>query len=328
MTVDRRLLNWGVFLVLVGGIPLAVSQGWIDSDVVAQAWQLWPLILIGAGVGLLLTATPLRALGGVIVAATIGTMVGAVLAVGFGGFSFGTIGCGGGADGPQIVDERGTFEGGSARVAVEARCAELRVATGAGAGWELTVNGEESARPTVAAAAGSLAVRSPSGPTVFPFAQGSSWRLELGTDPRLDVSLRIDAGSADVDLAGATVGLLEVDANAVGDTRLDLAAAAVDRIDVEVNAADVAIELPATASLAGELQGNAASVDLCAAPDVGLRFRVDENITASNNFADAGLVRSGNTWESPGYAAAAVQVDLGIGGGAVSYTLNPGGGCR
>lgn len=328
MSVDRRLLNWGVFLVLVGGIPLAVSQGWIDGDVVARAWELWPFILIGAGIGLLLAATPLRALGGVIVAATIGTMIGAVLAVGFGGFSFGSIGCGGAAGGPQIVDERGTFEGGSATVALEARCAEVAVTTGAGAGWQVTVNGDEAARPTVVAAAGSLAVRSPSGPTVFPFAQGSAWRLELGTDPRLDLSIRVDAGSADVDLAGATVGRLEVTANAVGDTRLDLSGATVDRLDVEVNAADVAIALPTTTDLAGEVQGNAASVSLCAADDTGLRFRVEDNITASNDFADAGLVRTGDTWESPGFAGAAVQVELRISGGAVSYTLNPRGGCK
>jgi hypothetical protein len=328
MTVDRRLLNWGVFLVLVGGIPLAVSQGWIDRDVVARAWELWPFILIGAGIGLLLAATPLRALGGVIVAATIGTMVGAVLAVGFGGFSFGSIGCGAGTGGPQIVDERGTFDGGSASVTLEARCAEVSVTTGAGAGWALTVNGAEDARPTVAAAAGSLAVRSPEGPVVFPFNQGSSWRLVLGTDPRLDLSLQVDAGSAEVDLAGATVGLLEVGANAIGDTRLDLSAAAVDRVDVEANAADLAILLPTTADLSGDVRGNAASIELCAADEVGLRFRVEENITASNNFAAAGLIRSGDTWESPGYAAAAVQVDLRIGGGAVSYALSPQGGCR
>ncbi len=85
MSVDRRLLNWGVFLVLVGGVPLAVAQGWIPSETVANAWELWPLILIGAGIGLILSRTPLRALGGIIVAGTFGVILGAMLAVGFGG---------------------------------------------------------------------------------------------------------------------------------------------------------------------------------------------------------------------------------------------------
>lgn len=328
MSVDRRLLGWGVFLVLVGGIPLAVSQGWIDRNVVGRAWELWPFVLIGAGAGLLLAATPLRALGGVIIAATLGTMVGAVLAVGFGGFTSGGIGCGAGGTGPQIVDERGTFEGGSAAVVIEARCADVDVTAGAGSGWHLIVNGEQSARPAVAAAAGSLAVRSPSGAVVFPFSPGSSWRLDLGTDPRLDLSLRVDAGSADVDLGGATVGRLVVDGNAIGATRLDLSEAAVDRLDVEVNAADVAVGLPTRTGLTGEIRANAASIELCAAAEVGLRLRVEESITASNNFAAAGLVPGDDTWESPGFATAAVQVELRIGGGAVSYTLSPEGGCR
>ena len=330
MTVDRRLLNWGVFLVLVGGIPLAVSQGWIDREVVARAWELWPLILIGAGIGLLLAATPLRALGGIVVAATLGTIVGAVLAVGFGGFSMGSLGCGSAdAGAPQIVDERGTFGGGSGRVVLDANCAEIRVTTGAGSGWSVTVNGTENARPTIEQNAGDVTVRSPSDPVVFPFgSQRATWRVELGTDPRLDLELGLNAGSADVDLGGATVGQLQVDANAIGSSRLDLSRAAVERLDVSVNAADIAILLPADAGLEGSVSGNAASIGLCAAPGVGLRLVVDDSITASDNFEEAGLVLRSGAWESPDYAAAAVKVELRTTGSAVSYTLDPEDGCR
>jgi hypothetical protein len=330
MTVDRRLLNWGVFLVLVGGIPLAVSQGWIDRDIVARAWELWPFILIGAGVGLILAATPLRALGGVIVAATLGTMLGSLLAVGFGGFSLGSFGCGPAeADAPQVAAERGAFDGGTGRVVLDANCAEIRVTTAAGNGWSATVNGTENARPTIEQNAGDVIVRSPSNPVVFPFgSQRATWGVELGTDLRLDLDLGLNAGSADVDLAGATVGRLEVDANAIGSSRLDLSGAAVERLDVSVNAADINILLPAGADLEGSVSGNAASIGLCAAAGVGLRLVVDDNITASDNFDEAGLVLRGGAWESPDYATAATQVQLRTTGGAVSYTLNPEDGCR
>ncbi len=111
MSVDRRLLNWGVFLVLLGGVPLAVAQGWIPRDTVANAWELWPFILIGAGIGLLLRRTPLRGLGGFIVAATFGTIFGAMLAVGvagIGGIGIGSLGCGSAAtDAPQILQPAG-----------------------------------------------------------------------------------------------------------------------------------------------------------------------------------------------------------------------------
>ena len=330
MTVDRRLLNWGVFLVLVGGIPLAVSQGWIDRDLVSRAWELWPLILIGAGIGLILAATPLRALGGVIVAATFGTMLGSFIAVGFGGFSLGSFGCGpADAGAPRIAEERGTFDAGTGRVVLEANCAEIQLTTGAGNGWSVTVDGTESARPTIEQSAGDVIVRSPSNPVVFPVgSQRATWRVDLGTDPRLDLQIDLNAGSAGIDLAGATVGRLGVNANAIGSTRLDLSDAAVERLDVSVNAADMAILLPAGADLEGSISGNAASIDLCAAAGVGLRFVVDDNITASDNFDEAGLVRRGGAWESPEYATSATQVELRIAGGAVSYTLDPEDGCR
>jgi hypothetical protein len=330
MTVDRRLLNWGVFLVLLGGIPLAVSQGWIDRDVVARAWELWPLILIGAGIGLLLAATPLRALGGLVVAATIGTMLGALLAVGFGAVRLGNFGCGPADPGAaEVLAQQGSFEGGAGRVSLEANCGEIRVATMAGAGWDLAVTGTEDARPTVEAADDRLIVRSPSAPAVFPFSsQRATWQLDLGTEPRLDLEIDLNAGSAQIDLANATVGGLEIDANAIGSTWIDLGTASVDRLDVSVNAADLAIVVPATADLEGRISGNAASIRLCAAATTGLRLIVEDNLTASDNYDDVGLVRRGDAWESPGFETAATQVELRTTGNAITYTLDLEGECR
>lgn len=329
MSVDRRLLNWGVFLVLLGGIPLAVAQGWIPSDAVARAWELWPLILIGAGIGLILSRTPFRAIGGIIVAGTFGVILGGILAVGFGGIGIGNLGCGSAPpDAPQVLGETGTFEGGSGRVVVAANCAAVTVAATSGASWGVDVRGTESARPTVRQTADGLEVRSPEGPVVFPFdARRSTWRIDLGTDPRLDLDVSLNAGEATLDMRGATIGRLGFEGNAIGNTRLDLSAATVDRLDVSVNAADLDLLLPAS-SLQGDVEGNAASVQICAPAGVGLRFVVDDNITASNNFGEQGLVERGNAWESPDYATAATRIELGTVGAAVSYDLNPEDGCR
>jgi hypothetical protein len=330
MSVDRRLLNWGVFLVLLGGIPLAVAQGWIPRDAVAQAWELWPLILIGAGIGLILSRTPFQAIGGIIVAGTFGVILGAIVAVGFGGISIGDLGCGSASpDAPQVLSETGTFEGGTGRVVLAANCAAVTVATGAGASWGVDVRGTDSARPTVRQTAGGLEVRSPEGPATFPLSsKRSTWRVDLGTDPRLDLEMSLNAGEAALDLRGATIGRLGFDGNAIGNSRLDLSAATVDRIDVSVNAASIAILLPAADSLQGTVEGNAASVGICVPAGVGLRLLVDENITASNNFDEQGLVKRGNAWESPDYATAATQTELRTIGAAVSYELNPEDGCR
>ena len=76
MRIDRNLLNWGVFFIALGGIPLAVDQAWLEPGVARDLGQLWPLILVGIGLGLMLRWTPLAWFGGALVAAgtiTIGT---------------------------------------------------------------------------------------------------------------------------------------------------------------------------------------------------------------------------------------------------------------
>ena len=87
MRIDRSLLNWGVFLIALGGVPLAVQQGFTDSGIAGDLWRLWPLILVGFGLGLLLRWTPLAWLGGAIVAGTFGLIFGALIAGGITGIS-------------------------------------------------------------------------------------------------------------------------------------------------------------------------------------------------------------------------------------------------
>lgn len=330
MSVDRRLLNWGVFLVLLGGVPLAVTQGWIPEDIVGRAWELWPLVLIGAGIGLILSRTPFRAIGGIIVAGTFGVMLGALIAVGFAGFNIGNLGCGAADPGaPTILQEDGPLASSAASVRLQADCAAVSVGAQAGGTWAVDVKGTDSARPSVEETADGLVLRSPEGPVAFPFdTRRATWDLRVPTEPRLDLELALNAGSATVDLAGANVGRLRFDGNAIGDTRLDLTSAAVEQLDVEVNAASLAILLPAGADTTGSIQANAASVELCTAEGVGLRLLVEDNITASDNYDERGLVKVGGAWETPGYAGAATKVELRTSGSAVSFTLNPEDGCR
>ena len=79
MHINRSLLNWGVFLIALGGIPLAVDQGWVESGIASDLGQLWPLILVGIGLGLILRWTPLAWFGGALVAATFGVIFGAAI---------------------------------------------------------------------------------------------------------------------------------------------------------------------------------------------------------------------------------------------------------
>ena len=46
------------------GSRLAVDQGWLEPDIAGELGQLWPLILVGIGLGLILRWTPLSWFGG------------------------------------------------------------------------------------------------------------------------------------------------------------------------------------------------------------------------------------------------------------------------
>jgi hypothetical protein len=328
MSVDRRLVNLGIFLLILGAIPLAVSQGWITRETVSRAWELWPLILIGIGIGLILRRTPFHFAGGLLVAATVGTMFGALLA---GGLSLGALGCGNAAAAtdPSVLDEHGTFVGGTSSVVLRATCASLSVVPASGPGWGVTVTGTAGARPTLDQAANRLEVRSPDGPVVVPFADGrrSRWNVTLGSDGAYALDVNLNAGEANIDLAGLRVETLSAQGNAVGNSRLLLHDATVGRLDVQINAGDLKIALPAGADLAGRIQANAASVSLCADPGTGLRLR-NTSVVSGDNFAAAGLVHAGTSWESPGIGSAAHVVDLALEGAAASFTLNPSEGCR
>jgi hypothetical protein len=230
---------------------------------------------------------------------------------------------------PVTLDQRGAFGTGTATIELNATCASVSVAPAQGAAWGVTVNGPASGRPTLDQAADHLSVRSPNGNVTIPFDNGqrSRWTVSLGSGVAYAFDLNLDAGEATVDLSGLRVDTLTAQGNAIGNSRLLLHDATVGRLQVQVNAGDLKIGLPAGSNLTGQVQANAASVGLCADPGTGLRFRNTSTLTG-DNFASAGLVQSGATWESPGIASAPHVVDLDLEGAAASFTLNPSEGCR
>ncbi len=326
MTVDRRLVNWGIFLILLGGIPLAVSQGWLSASSVANAWQLWPLVLVGAGLGLILARTRVAFVGGLVVALTAGLVGGGLIAA---PPSIALLGCGGGpaAGSPAVVDQGGTLVDG-ATVTMRATCASVTAAAADGAAWHVTVSGPADAAPSVAAGSGGLSVSSPDR-AFGPFGPGrTNWTVTLPRSPRLSLDLTVDAGDATFDLGGSSFDRVSFHSNAIGHSRLDLSGATATSLDVEVNAGDLVVLLPTSGDLTGGIDANAASIRICAAPGTGLRLRGDGSITASLDFGGTGLVRAGDTWESPGFAGAAHRIDLATTGNAVSYRLTSLEGCR
>jgi hypothetical protein len=320
MRLKRTLLGWGVFFLLLGGVPLAVRQGLITEEALEGVWRLWPLLLILAGAGILLRRTPLEAVTGLVAAGLFGLIAGSVIATG----SI-PIGCGGQPATTPISHPGGRLAG-DADVEIRMNCGDLTVRPAGGDGW--TISGVADDPPRIDASDGRLEIESAAGAAIGPIGDREQWTVTLPTDPTLDLTLATNAGTADLDLAGARIGRLELHVNA-GSATLDLGSvAALGELDVQFNAvAGPRIILPAM-SLTGAVNGNAAgNIRLCAPDGAGLRFVVNDNITATNNFDARGLVRSGDAWETPGFDSAAIRIELETTVNAGSFTLESGGQC-
>src|SRR5664280_2744812 len=106
MRVDRSRFNWGVFLIVLGGVALAYHRNAVSSSVLMDSWRLWPLVLVGIGLKFVLSRTPAAFVGSLVVAISIGIIAGSAFAVGP------NIGCGAGGHSGQIsAIQSGSFSG-------------------------------------------------------------------------------------------------------------------------------------------------------------------------------------------------------------------------
>jgi len=321
--VNRSLLAWGVFLIVLGLVPLVAREGLIPEDLVANAWQLWPLLLVGAGIGLVLRGTRASLIGGLIVAITFGLLGGSLIAT---GPRFPAVGgCGmGGVAGQPFTTQQGDL-GERARVSLDLDCGELDLRAAAGTRWSIGGRDTDGRGPEVTASTDRLRISSR---TVedFAFGAGSAWDVVIPTDPGIRLELVLNAGSATLDLAGARVPEVSAAVNA-GSVVLDMGRAIeASRLVASANAGSLSLTLPAL-TMTGEVTANAGSVELCVPEGVGIRVRAQENLVASYDFERAGLVRVGAAWETPGYGSATTTIDLAASANAGSVTLNPEGGC-
>ena len=297
MRVHRGFLGWGVFLVLAGAIPLAARAGSITTGQLGNAGSLWPLILVGVGVGLLLSRTRYGFLGGLIVAATFGTMVGAALAGGVTGLD--AIGCGPGVGTTPFSPRNGQFTGSSASVDINLNCGDLTLAVAPGAGWRVEGYDRDGAGPNENADNQSLSVRSRVNRSLFDGHAGrDSWRINIPDRPLLDTQLTLNAGSSTLSFAGANLASVETTLNA-GAATIDLSGVhQVADVRIQLNAGSIGLTLPS------------------------LWIRTDDSFVSSYDFDGSGLTKDGSTWETPGFDSASVKIDLHAQANAGSVSLN------
>jgi hypothetical protein len=316
MRIRRGPLFWGLFLIPLGAIPLLVQAGVIEGDVFAQAWRLWPLILVALGLALLLGRSQAGVLGTSIVALVLGVAAGGALATGtpwIGDITH----CDAAGSADQQMDQTGSFDA-PGQVLLDFDCGTFELSTVPTGPWTVAARYSQAA-PILDANTARLELRAPEDDT-----GRQEWEIAVPANQVRDVDLTANASSGSIDLAGATVPRVSVDANAT-DVLIDAGTAVVDRIQVDLNAGRVRVTLGATATT-GDMTMNAGALDLCVPDGVDLRIEVNDQLTFAHNLGDRGLTQDGTTWTRSGTGGPLIQ--LSVNGNAASFTLDPQGGCK
>ncbi len=320
MNVRRRYLNFGVFLLCVGAVPLAVQTGLLNAGGASDIARLWPLILIGIGLGIIVRLSSFQALGGVVVAATVGLLIGSALA----GGAAGAVGCIGGPASGSTVTRSGSFTDplSPGQVSIDLSCADLTSSQGSTNDW--TVQATTDQPPTINAD-GELRLTSSRN---VPFSSGrENWIVTL-PNQLSTVYFTLNASSANLTFGPGALALLSLDLNA-GDAHLNLGQADLSHgpLNATLNAASATIILPTSGTGAtGTLHLNASSLNLCADPGLALHISYDGTLS-SDNFAAAGLTTDGHNWTTPNADLQRPNVYLDLSANVSSISLDRSGGC-
>jgi hypothetical protein len=317
MRPRRSFLFWGLLLIPLGAIPLLVRAGTLDVSGLLDAWKLWPLLLVGIGLVILIGRTRVAIAGTAIIALTLGTLGGVAIA-GSGDWLGAITHCGPGGQ-SQHIERDGTFET-TASVTIDLRCGTVHFTAGSDPGWAVDASYREHA-PTIDVGGGRMAVRS----AETGVNNHDDWTISVPEARLTDLALTANAATSDVDLGGATIGRLSVDANA-GDVRIVAGAGGTASADITMNAGRLRLET-GSAPLTGRLEVNAGAIDVCVPADVGLRIDATDQLTFSTNLASEGLSRTGTVWTRAA-TNGAPTIDLAVEGNAASLTLKGEGACR
>jgi hypothetical protein len=319
MRVNRGRLNWGIFLIVLGVVPLAYHQGLVSASALGEAWRLWPLIIVGIGLGFVLSRTPAFFLGGTIIAVSMGLVFGSVLTIGP------NVGCGGGGSNSHSISQAGSFEG-SASVELDLQCGSANVATSTDGQWHVNATNTGGNVPQVTSTASRLQVGST---TIrdWSFDRGKDdWQVQLPAGSAIDLTANIDMGDAHFNLINTNLASARFNLN-LGALHVDLTGATVGNLNVSTNLGAVYVTLDGSSDLTGHLETNLGSLDVCIPDGLGARVTTTDSLSSSD-FRDAGLVRVGNAWQTPNYYSAVHRADLSVDTSLGSLKFHNAGGCQ
>lgn len=330
MRVRRGFLNWGVFLVCLGAVLLAVQTGVVDRDTVASLLRLWPLILVGIGLGLLLRFSRAEALGGLVVAGTLGLLFGVLFA---GGLPTSVV-CPEQTAAGSPITQTGTFAS-SATLDFEFSCADVSInrlsPDTTPRAWNVSVIAGANKAPAISALNDSLHLRSDT-TSLAPFSGQlrEKWLVTLPAGLPLSVNGTFNAAKSTLQLGGL-LNSVNLTYNA-SDNLVDLSSTTATgslSFNATYNASSGKLQLP-DAPLIGHMTLNASTLNVClpVTPAVRIQFH---GTLSSDNLAALGFIQEGggDTWSMPAFESTELtRVDLEISANVSTLTINHYGECQ
>jgi hypothetical protein len=306
VAAHRRYLGWGVFLVCLGLVPLAVQLAWIDARTAAALLRFWPFILVGIGISLALRITRYQVVGSVISGAATGLVFGAFFA---GGIASPSVICAGDQPRSAPATQSGAFDSSSVQVNLELTCGEVDVTRTSAPAWS-TIVATDGDSPVVQADASSLDVRSSDARFASPFTGGSNerWHVTLPAAATVSAGLTLNAASGDIALGHGQVSSVSSTLNG-SDATLDLTGtSAASSLGSTLNASSMRLILPAS-PVHANVTLNVSSLTICVPPTTPLAIDYT-NTLGTNNFVSAGLVGSGQGWTTADLGAPTSELHI------------------
>lgn len=320
MQVNKRLLYGGAFLAAIGAVLVVADLSGVDETAIETALGYWPLAIVALGVGIVVRRSRFDVAGGLLAATLPGLMLGGAIAV----VPRIAIDCGPG-DGPStFVSRSGSFDG-PAAVDVATGCGSVVVRTTSGTAWAFDAGdaGDQTARVDATATSLSIDGGRHRGWHGFDAAR-DAWHLTLPTSRIENLTMVVNTGEGDIDLAGADIGRLDLTTNA-GKTTVDLTGASIGAFSGEINAGMLSIVVPSASDLTGSLEANAGGIEVCVPEGVALRVH---NTGTLGSISWKGQEQDGSDWQSPDYASAAHRTELTVNVNLGAMDIDPIGGCK
>lgn len=283
----RGGLIWPVILIGLGVVLLLNNLGVLPWDVWGTFLRMWPVILIAIGLDLVVGR---RSVWGALVALVLITLVLA------GGFWLAYT-----AGGPSVATTETVAypldNAGRATVEIAQAVGEMRISALPGGAANLAqgtlqlARGETATKAFTGGATARLSIKSNKrswGPEAVGWEKARVWDLALNGDVPMTLELDLAVGKMTADLSGLDGSAVEVNV-AVGDATVRLPSEGRAAVKADMAVGNVVVEVPR-----------------------GVEVRVRSGAALAGRSFPSGWARSGDVYTSPGYATADNRVELEI----------------